>query len=67
VDKIRANLPKENIFSTASSGAIDPLGGITMSSSSLDLQIKRDGNGIPLPMMEQPPEIMNIQVLRLKF
>ena len=32
-----------------------------MSSEGLDMQIKRDGNGIPLPMFEQPPELMNIQ------
>jgi len=36
-------------------------GGILMSSEGLDLQIKRDGNGIPLPMSQQPIESMNIQ------
>jgi|GEM_PF-5564803 len=50
----------EEYFPKTSSGDQN-LGGIDMSSSSLDLQIKRDGNGIPLPISQQPIEAMNIQ------
>ncbi|MBF0387863.1 MAG: J domain-containing protein [Candidatus Omnitrophica bacterium] len=31
----------------------DPVGGIDFGQSSLDLQIKRDGNGVPLPIGDQ--------------
>jgi len=41
------------------------LGGISMSSSNLDLQIKRDGAGSPLPMNQQP--IMNMNIQGFKF
>jgi len=30
-----------------------PLGGINLNPVALDLQIKRDGNGVPLPLSEQ--------------
>ena len=37
-------------------------GGIDLNSALLDLQIKRDGNGVPLPIFNQPPDLlMNIQ------
>jgi len=38
-----------------------PLGGINLNPALMDLQIKRDGNGIPLPFNLQPIEIMNIE------
>lgn len=45
----------------STSSASSNLGGIDMSSSNLDLQIRRDGNGIPLPISQQPIELLNIQ------
>ena len=36
-------------------------GGIDFNSELLDLQIKRDGNGVPLPLLQQPIETMNIE------
>jgi len=36
-------------------------GGIDLNAANLDLQIKRDGNGIPLPMNLQPIESMHIE------
>ncbi len=35
-------------------------GGIDLGQSNLDLQIKRDGNGVPLPISAQPIETMHI-------
>ena len=37
------------------------LGGISLDSRLLDLKIKRDGNGVPLPLFEQPINNMNIE------
>ena len=37
-----------------------PVGGIDLDAGLLDLQIKRDGTGIPLPIQQQPIENMNI-------
>ncbi|MDP8266067.1 MAG: hypothetical protein P9M07_03880 [Candidatus Aceula meridiana] len=46
---------------SASSSNVKTFGGINLDSALLDLQIKRDGNGIALPVAEQPFEMMNIQ------
>ncbi|MCK5580450.1 MAG: hypothetical protein KAJ18_04175, partial [Candidatus Omnitrophica bacterium] len=37
------------------------VGGINLNSAMLNLQIKRDGNGIPLPLPQQPIQNMNIE------
>lgn len=39
----------------------NPVGGIDFNPEFLDLQIKRDGNGVPLPMNLQPIETMHIE------
>jgi len=36
-------------------------GGIDLNPQYLDLQIKRDGNGIPLPLLQQPLHLINIE------
>ena len=36
----------------------DKVGGIDLNPEFLDLKIKRDGNGIPLPMLQQPMELL---------
>ena len=41
--------------------ASSPVGGIDLYPALLDLQIKRDGNGIPLPLNLQPAEVMDIE------
>lgn len=41
----------------------DPVGGIDLSTAYRNLQIKRDANGIPLPMPMQPVEMINIEGL----
>ena len=38
-------------------------GGIDLNAEHLNLKVKRDGNGIPLPVSLQPIEIINIQGL----
>jgi len=40
---------------------VNKYGGITLNAKMLDLQIKRDGNGVPLPLSQQPLDQMNIQ------
>jgi hypothetical protein len=42
-------------------GKPDKIGGIDLNPGMLDLQIKRDGNGIPLPINMQPIETMHIE------
>jgi hypothetical protein len=46
----------------ASSSSVDtkPVGGIDFNPVTLELEIKRDGNGVPLPALEQPRELFNI-------
>ena len=39
----------------------DKLGGIDLNPDLLDLQIKRDRNGIPLPLPQQPIQNMKIE------
>ena len=41
--------------------SIDATGGINLNPALLDLQVKRDGNGIPLPFNLQPATVMNIE------
>ncbi|MFA5059370.1 MAG: 3-phosphoserine/phosphohydroxythreonine transaminase [Candidatus Omnitrophota bacterium] len=38
-----------------------PVGGINLDSNYLNMQIKRDGNGVPLPLPMQPIESINIE------
>ena len=40
---------------------VDWIGGINLNPALLDLQIKRDGNGIPLPITQQPIGNMKIE------
>ncbi len=40
-----------------------PLGGIDFDSSKLNLQIKRDGHGVPLPLLQQDLKNINIEGL----
>ncbi len=51
-------LEKKNIPVSSST---QPPGGIDLNPALLDLQIKRDDNGIPLPVSQQPLNKMNIQ------
>ncbi len=44
----------------SSSPVAEPPGGIDLNPALLDLQIKRDGNGVPLPLPQQPIETMHI-------
>ncbi|MCD4779131.1 MAG: diguanylate cyclase [Candidatus Omnitrophica bacterium] len=38
-----------------------PVGGIDLDPALLDLKIKRDGEGIALPLLQQPPEALQIE------
>ncbi|OGX18454.1 MAG: phosphoglycerate kinase [Omnitrophica WOR_2 bacterium GWC2_45_7] len=48
-------------FDPAMVASKDRQGGINLNPALLDLQIKRDGNGVPLPVSEQPFETMRIE------
>ncbi len=54
-----AQLVIHSIEVSSGSSSID-VGGINFDPGLLDLQIKRDGNGNPLPVWDQPVENMNI-------
>ncbi len=56
VEKIEAGEKRQDAATSTNN-----LGGIDLNSANLDLQIKRDGNGIPLPMNLQPIETMHIE------
>jgi len=61
--------PSEGKQNSSSSPATKPhatsdeVGGINLNPALMDLQIKRDGNGVPLPFNLQPDTIMNIEGL----
>ena len=63
---------QNNVLDRAMTDSIDSLspsatpdnntvGGIDLNPSSMELNIRRDGNGIPLPVHQQPIENLNIQ------
>lgn len=47
--------------SEVDNASLTKVGGIDLNPKLLDLQIKRDGNGVPLPLPQQPIGTMNIQ------
>ncbi len=51
-----APLPPGRVYTPS-----DAPGGIDLNPALLDLQIKRDGNGVPLPLPQQPLEHMSIE------
>lgn len=53
-------LPEKDAAQTAEA-TNDPLGGIDFNPALLDLQIKRDGRGIPLPLPQQPLDQIKIE------
>ena len=48
-------------FSASSPVREKKYGGINLNPNLIDMQIRRDGNGVPLPVSEQPIGTMNIQ------
>ncbi|MDP8264504.1 MAG: acyl-CoA dehydrogenase family protein [Candidatus Aceula lacicola] len=59
-DRVNIDANKAKKYTEKTSSAF-PVGGINLDSGLLDLQIERDGNGVPLPVSQQPIETMNIQ------
>ena len=53
----------KSLTGTEQEAVSSPIGGIDLNPALMDLQIKRDGNGVPLPFNLQPAEIMNIEGL----
>ncbi len=47
----------------ADEASLEQVGGIDFNPAAMNLQIRRDGNGVALPFSEQPPEIMQIEGL----
>ncbi|MEI7999697.1 MAG: hypothetical protein WCH62_09375 [Candidatus Omnitrophota bacterium] len=54
------NLPN-NVLKIPADKTQTDLGGIALNSNMMDMQIKRDGNGVPLPISQQPLDRINIQ------
>ena len=52
---------KADVETTEDQAMISDVGGIDFNSAHLNLQIKRDGNGMPLPLNQQPIEDMKIE------
>ena len=62
--EIRAVLVDDSVLQERKNNAqIDDLGGIDMNSTNLDLQIKRDGRGVPLPLSQQNLDNIHINGL----
>ncbi len=62
VKAVLERLVRQGIEVASSSPAKStPLGGINLDPKLLDLQIKRDGNGVPLPVWDQPIDQMHIE------
>ncbi len=57
----QSSRPASNSAMLAAPGANSPVGGINLDPALLDLQIKRDGAGMPLPMHQQPIQNMRIE------
>ncbi|MGE0267316.1 MAG: isocitrate dehydrogenase kinase/phosphatase AceK regulatory subunit [Candidatus Omnitrophota bacterium] len=57
---VRTSDPKKDHMMSAEEQTIKSVGGIDLNPRWLDLQIKRDDFGIPLPIQEQPLELMHI-------
>ena len=53
-------IPKTTDSGVASAAVTQPVGGIDFNSAALDLQIKRDGNGVALPLPQQTIQNMKI-------
>ncbi|MBN1869009.1 MAG: glycogen/starch synthase [Candidatus Omnitrophica bacterium] len=60
IENIVKALTEKKNHANASAMISSPVGGIDLNSTLLDLQIKRDDNGIPLPLPQQPIEQMHI-------
>lgn len=52
--KVAANISREPLITKH-----DPLGGIDLNAANLNLQIKRDGRGVPLPLAQQDMTQLN--------
>ena len=60
LDRFKVALVAENQKSASSPIGEEKVGGIDLNPGQIDFQIKRDGNGVPLPFDLQPIEIMQI-------
>ena len=62
VDKAKEELRSQWKRGKAMVGNNNPLGGIDLNAANLNLQIKRDGKGVPLPLAQQDmAQLVNIQ------
>jgi hypothetical protein len=52
--------PEKNNVSSAGRAATDKVGGIDLNAANLDMQIKRDGKGVPLPISSK--DLGNIKI-----
>ena len=61
LDEVRMAGKGSGVSSSPMAGGTFRKGGIDLNPALLDLQIKRDGNGVPLPLPMQPIENMHIE------
>jgi len=60
-NRIKAEREGQTTLPFVDNAALTRVGGIDLNPKLLDLQIKRDGNGVPLSLFQQPIGSMNIQ------
>ncbi len=60
-DKKESPKEEDNAIAINPKNEVNSYGGINLDSQLLDLQIKRNGEGIPLPLLEQPIDQMKIE------
>jgi len=63
VEKVLGDFSVQKDDANASPIREDREGGINLNSAAMDMQIERDGNGVALPVWDQPIESMNIEGL----
>ncbi|MEK7679901.1 MAG: hypothetical protein AAB356_06895, partial [Deltaproteobacteria bacterium] len=61
LDEVRVAGEGVDVSSSPMTGDMFTKGGIDLNPALLDLQIRRDGNGVPLPLPQQPIENMHIE------
>ncbi len=63
-NRTRINAENTSLSQSAGNSSSSPVGGIDFDPSKLNLQIKRDGHGVPLPLIQQ--DLLNIDIKGLQ-
>jgi len=60
---LKSSIPRVVVGGAANPAQISVNGGINFDAAQLSMQIKRDGNGVPLPVNFEDPDLINLQGL----